>query len=84
MGVMNEYTPGQFVELLKILHCMSQRDFFEMFDRELDNDPGRYLEDKYLLMKKDMFRWLCELDSGNQRLVFDYAAKKYEWYVLKR
>lgn len=84
MCVMNEYTPGQFIELLKVLHCMSLDEFCDMFERNIECDPGDYISGKYLDMKNDMFEWLCQLDSGNQRLVFDYAAKKAEWSALKR
>ena len=81
---MAEFTPYQYVELSKIIYCLNLDQFTEMMGREgIDHDADPYILDKFTLMKKDLFRWLCELDSGNQSLVFDYAAKRYEWQVLR-
>jgi len=84
---MDKLTPSQFIELLKVLHCLSFDQFAEMMGRNVEDDDHNfdgYLTDKFANLKNDVFRWLCELDSGNQRRVFDYAAKKAEWYALKR
>jgi hypothetical protein len=81
---MAEYTPKQFVEMCKVLHCMSLVDFCEMYDRTVETDPGGYAHNKYTIMKKDLFLYLCELDSSNLRHVFDFCAKKYEMHLLKR
>jgi len=81
---MNQYTPNQVIELMKVIHCMGIDEFFDMMDRDIDNDPGDYMKDKFNDMKHDIFRWLCSLDNVNQTHVFDCAAKKAEWYALKR
>ena len=79
---MDKLTPQQFIELLKILHCMNKAEFFEMMGRYEDDDPGQYMEDKFSTMNQDMFYWLCHLDPGNQHLVFEYAMKKAMWNKL--
>lgn len=81
---MNEYTANQFVELTKVLNCLSFDEFCDMFGRDPENDPGDYMIGKYQIMRENFLRWLCDLDAGNRTLVFDYAAKKYELYALKR
>lgn len=82
---MDKLTPTQFIELLKVLHCLSFDEFKEMMGRAIDDsDPGGYLTDKFATMKNDVFRWLCELDSGNQRRAFEFAEKKAMWQKLKR
>lgn len=81
---MDEYNANQFIEMMKVLNCLSFGEFCDMFDRDQDNDPGGYMNEKYHIMRSNFLRWLCDLDSGNRRLVFDYAAKKLEWYELRR
>ena len=82
---MDKLTPQQFIELMKVMHCMSRDDFFEMMGRNPDcGDPGGYMSDKFNEMKANMFNWLCGLDPLNQHLVFEYAEKKAIWSTLKR
>lgn len=78
------HTPAEYIELMKILNCLSFDSFCEMMDRDPKDDPGEYASDKYSIMRKDFLQWLCELDSGNQVRVFDYAEKKQIWHELKR
>ncbi len=83
------YSSREYIELMKILHCLSFDEFSEMYNSDHDGDPfavhrQEYLSDKFDAMKQDLFHWLCELDSINQNKVFDYASKKAIIYALKR
>lgn len=81
---MNSYTPLQFREAMKVLHCLSVEEFYEMMGRNLDQDPGDYIYGKWQDMKNSIFNWMCALDEENLNLVFKYAEKKRIWYELKR
>ena len=78
-----KYTTTEYIELLKILHCLSLAEFYDMMDRDADQDPGDYVLGKFKHMSRDIFEWLCELDSSNQRRVFEYAEKKQIIYALR-
>jgi len=80
---MDQYTPQQTVQIMKVFYCMGFEEFFQMYGRDIDDDPGEYLADKFGYMKKDIFKWLCELDKETINMVFDYAAKKVVIYKLK-
>lgn len=83
------YSPREYIDLQKIIHCLSFDEFSEMYNSGHDGDPRlshrqEYLSDKFDAMKRDLFHWVCELDSINQRKVFDFAAKKAIIYALKK
>ena len=70
--------------MMKIVHSCSLPEFAAIFDKDPENDPGGYIKDKFMDMRLNMFEYLCQLDTGNQRALFDFAAKKQIVYALKR
>jgi len=66
-------TPNEFMELLRVLNCMSLDEFYAMFERTAETDAGDYILGKYNKMHRNMFEWLADLDSGSLNMVFKYA-----------
>ena len=77
------YTPSQFLELLKTIHCMSLSEFEAVFPDLTPGDTVLFSAD-YLNMKRDIFSWAVKLEQFKLDKICDAAAKKMVLYELTR
>jgi hypothetical protein len=67
---------AEFVECLKIIHCMSYKEFKECFDLDEERSNHDYWISKFGVLREDTFKFICGLDSENQKIFFEFAEKK--------
>ncbi|HFB64603.1 MAG TPA: hypothetical protein ENJ60_03595 [Aeromonadales bacterium] len=60
------------IEILKTLFSMSYADFLSVMNKEDDY----YTQGKFNEMKKDLARFLCELDEDTANNFINYAGDK--------
>lgn len=89
------YSVRDTIDIMKVFYNLGQDEFHIMMEPELhktfpsikagqSSGVENYLNGKFQEMKRDMFRWLCSLDSENQVKVFEYASKKLMWQKLNK
>lgn len=76
---LNKYNALEFIELMKVIHCLDLEEYTEMMNHGSGNAACGYAD-----MKRNMLDWLCTLDELKRVDVFMYAEKKRIWYELKR
>jgi len=68
---MKNLTALQFQELLRVINCLSVKDFIEIFDEGQAHYWAKFCE-------QGAFKFICYLDSGNVKALYDYSLLKME------
>lgn len=66
-------TPAEWAESLRVVHCMSKKEFILIFGEH----DGQYMWSKYVdYYEGKESDFICYLDLSNQKKLFNYVIKK--------
>ena len=78
-----EQNPKEYMQLLRIIHCLGWDEFNAMIEQVIDFEVD-YMEHEYRSMQRDLFGWLALRTNEELEGIFEYAEHKRIIWALKR
>lgn len=75
---MNEskYTADEFLRFIRIVNCMSDNRFIEMYKTIFGEYCESYAKEKFNLCTKSFEKWICGIDTENLEKMIEFCLKK--------
>lgn len=61
---MNHFTANEIQDFIRIVNCMSDMDFYDMYKAVLPNCKMSYTNEKFNQCRSSFLHWICELDKN--------------------